>query len=46
MLIVEDGTVVAGANTYLSLVDARSMAVVEGVSLSDDDTTAEAQLRL
>lgn len=44
-LIVEDGSVVAGADSYQSLATARTDASNRGLTLSDDDDTAEAQLR-
>ncbi|MGL5968481.1 MAG: DnaT-like ssDNA-binding protein [Kluyvera sp.] len=44
-LIVEDGTIVAGADSYISLVDARALADKYGWVLPADDTEAEAALR-
>lgn len=44
-LIVEDGTIVAGADSFLSLAEARSMATNYGLTLPDDDTEAEVVLR-
>lgn len=44
-LIIEDGSVVAGADSYESLADARVDAANRGLSISDDDTIAESQLR-
>lgn len=44
-LTIEDGSVVAGANSFISLVDARAMALDMGISLDADDTAAETQLR-
>ena len=44
MLIVEDGTVVAGANSYQTLADARTEAALSGILLATDDTVAETQL--
>ena len=44
-LIVEDGTVVVDANSFISLVDARVMATDMALSLDADDTIAETQLR-
>jgi hypothetical protein len=41
-LVVEDGTSVAGANTYVSLADAREFALDRGVTLPADDPTASA----
>lgn len=43
-LIVEDGSVVASANTFLSLADARALAENYGVTLPVDDTQAEVSL--
>lgn len=37
-LIVEDGSNVAGANTYCDLVGIRAYAAARGVTLSDDDS--------
>lgn len=44
-LIVEDGSVVPNADSFVSLTDARSFATLYGTTLSDDDTEAEVQLR-
>lgn len=44
-LTVEDGTIVADANSFISLVDARLMATEIGVELDADDAIAETQLR-
>lgn len=44
-LVVEDGTGVSGADSYISLADARTYATSRGISISADDTTAEQQLR-
>jgi len=43
-IIVEDGSIVANANSYISLADARDRAEFLGVTLSSDDDTASAQL--
>jgi hypothetical protein len=43
-LIVEDGSIVANANTYVSLADARTRAELLGVSISATDATADSQL--
>lgn len=43
-LIVETGLIVAGANSFISLVDARALASTLGLSLSVDDTAAEIEL--
>ena len=45
MLIVEDGTGIANADSYLSLNDARTLAANYGIVLPTDDTEAEIQLR-
>lgn len=44
-LIVEDGTIVANADSYISLADARTRASILGVSLNATDGTAELQLQ-
>lgn len=44
-LIVEDGGIVAGADSYVSLSDARALAVKYGWALPADDTEAEQALR-
>ncbi len=44
-LIVEDGSIVADADSFISLADARTLAAKFGLTLSDDDTTAETELR-
>jgi len=44
-LIVEDGSVVAGADSYVSLSDARALATRYGLELPEDDTAAEIALR-
>jgi hypothetical protein len=46
VLIVEDGTVVPNADSFLSLADARAMAANYGITLPEDDTQAEVDLRL
>ncbi len=43
-LIVEDGTIVTDANSFLSLADARAIADTYGVTLPTDDTEAEQAL--
>jgi hypothetical protein len=43
-IVVEDGTVVAGANSYLSLAAVRAFALARGVTLSATDATVEVQL--
>ena len=45
MLIVEDGTIVSGADSFVSLVDAREIAAKFGLTLPVDDVEAEAALR-
>lgn len=44
MIIVEDGTGVAGANSYVSLPDAREILDLRGQNLDIDDVIAEQQL--
>lgn len=44
-LIVEDGSIVTGADSYVSLADARGLAAKYGKTLPADDTEAEAALR-
>lgn len=44
-LIVEDGSIVPNADSYVSLADARALAANYGLSLPEDDTAAEAALR-
>ena len=44
-LTVEDGTLVAGADSYISLEDAREYATSRGITLNATDGTAEVQLR-
>lgn len=44
-LIVEDGSIVAGADSYVSLADARALAVKYNWALPEEDTEAEAALR-
>ncbi len=44
-LTVEDGSVVPNANSFIDLSDARDMALDMGISIADDDTEAETQLR-
>ena len=41
-LIVEDGSIVPGADSYINLVDARTFAAKYGLVLPTDDTEAEA----
>jgi hypothetical protein len=45
MLIVETGLIIANADSFVSLVDARSQADLLGLSLPVDDTEAEQALR-
>lgn len=45
MLIVEDGSIVAGADSYVSLSDARALAAKYGWELPADDNEAEQALR-
>lgn len=44
-LVVEDGSIVPGADSYVSLDDARTLAGRYGMALPDDDSAAEAALR-
>ncbi len=44
-LIVEDGSVVANADSFLSLADARELAYKYGLSIATVDNDAEIQLR-
>lgn len=44
-LVIEDGSGVTGANTFVSLVDARALAFTYGYTISADDTEAEEQLK-
>lgn len=44
-LVVEDGSVVAGADSFLSLDDARDLASRYNITLPTDDTEAESALR-
>ena len=45
MLIVENGSIVAGADSFLSLVDARDLALKYGINLPLDDVEAQVTLR-
>ena len=45
MLTVEDGTIVAGADSYTTLENARAIAANYGWALPDDNTVAEVALR-
>lgn len=40
-LVVEDGSLVVGANSYVSLADARAFATARGFSLPSDDAVLE-----
>jgi hypothetical protein len=44
-LVVEDGSLVAGADSYIALAAARTYAAGRGLLLAADDSTAEQQLR-
>src|SRR6478736_478603 len=44
-LVVEDGSIVSGADSYIGLSDARMLAAKYGYALPADDTEAEAALR-
>lgn len=43
-IIVEDGSIVAGANSFVSLIDARAKVEALGLTLDADDDKANAQL--
>lgn len=43
-LIVEDGTGIEDANTYIDLADARALATLRGIDLSGDDAELSSQL--
>jgi hypothetical protein len=43
-LIIEDGSIVPNANTFVSLADARTKSEALGLVISTDDETANAQL--
>lgn len=45
MLTVEDGSIVTGADSFLSLTDARELALKYGATLPEDDTEAEVTIR-
>jgi hypothetical protein len=45
-LIVEDGSIVAGAVSYVTLAEVRSYATARGLVFSSTDTDAEAYVRL
>ena len=44
-LIIEDGSVVPGADSFIDVVDAQTMAEKYGLGISSDTITAEVQLR-
>lgn len=44
-LVVETGAIVPGADSYVSLANARALAASYGLALPTDDTEAEAALR-
>ncbi len=44
VLVVETGQIVAGANTFVDLADARAQGEALGLTLNADDETAKAQL--
>ena len=44
-LVIEDGTQVPNADSYITLADARTYAANYGLVLNTDDTVAEVQLR-
>lgn len=43
-LVVEDGTIVAGATSYVTLAEARAYALARGLTLPADDPTLEVSL--
>lgn len=43
-LIVEDGTGIEDANSFVELNEARALATIRGIDLSDDDETLSKQL--
>jgi hypothetical protein len=43
-LIVEDGTIVTGANSYVSVANARSWATLRGLTFTGADSVVEARL--
>lgn len=43
-LVIEDGTIVAGANSYIEVQDAKSYATARGVDLGTDDNITEQRL--
>ncbi len=43
-IVVEDGTEVSGANSYISLADARTLLALYGQDLNATDATAEIEL--
>jgi hypothetical protein len=45
-LVVEDGSIVTGANSYVDVATARTYATDRGLTLSADDATVESQLVL
>jgi len=45
-LIIEDGSIVAGANSYVSLAEARAYATARNKSIPTDDTSLESLLIL
>ncbi len=44
ILVVEDGTIVNGANSYATLVEARAYALARGVTLSAVDAVLDSQM--
>lgn len=40
-LTIEDGSIIAGANSYVTLVEARAFASARGITLPAEDATAE-----
>lgn len=44
-LVVEDGSIVASCDSYITLADARVYAAKRGITIEADDTKADVQLR-
>lgn len=43
-LVIEDGTVVTGANSYIDVAEAKAFAAARGVDLGNDDVVTEQRL--
>ncbi len=46
MLVIEDGTMVEGANSYDSLANIRAYALARGITLDEDDDIVDSQVIL